>query len=47
MNRISRQGVSIRDIWIPIREIFDYPEAEREIAKLGKLVAEIHANKIE
>jgi len=26
-------------------EIFDYPEAEREIAKLGKLIAEIHANK--
>ena len=25
--------------------IFDYPEAEREIAKLGKLIAEIHANK--
>ncbi|HOF05328.1 MAG TPA: biotin carboxylase N-terminal domain-containing protein [Syntrophales bacterium] len=27
-------------------EIFDYPEAEREIAKLGKLIAEIHARKI-
>ena len=27
-------------------EIFAYPEAEREIAKLGKLIAEIHANKI-
>jgi len=27
-------------------EIFEYPEAEREIAKLGKLIAEIHANKI-
>ena len=27
-------------------EIFEYPEAEREIAKLGKLIAEIHARKI-
>ncbi len=26
-------------------ELFDYPEAEREIAKLGKLIAEIHAYK--
>ncbi len=25
--------------------IFEYPESEREIAKLGKLIAEIHANK--
>ncbi|MCK9196376.1 MAG: ATP-grasp domain-containing protein [Syntrophales bacterium] len=27
-------------------EIFNYPEAEREIAKLGKLIAEIHARKV-
>ncbi|MDI9570275.1 MAG: biotin carboxylase N-terminal domain-containing protein [Pseudomonadota bacterium] len=27
-------------------EIFDYPEAEREIAKLSRLIAEIHARKI-
>jgi pyruvate carboxylase subunit A len=27
-------------------EIFNYPEAEREIAKLAKLIAEIHAKKI-
>lgn len=27
-------------------EVFSYPEAEREIAKLGKLIAEIHARKI-
>lgn len=27
------------------KEIFDYPEPEREIAKLGKLIAEIHAYK--
>jgi pyruvate carboxylase len=26
--------------------IFDYPEAEREIAKLAKLVADIHVKKI-
>ena len=26
-------------------EIFDYPEAEREIAKLSKLIAEIHSPK--
>ncbi|MCX7982411.1 MAG: ATP-grasp domain-containing protein [Syntrophales bacterium] len=27
-------------------EVFSYPEPEREIAKLGKLIAEIHARKI-
>jgi pyruvate carboxylase len=27
-------------------ELFDYPEPEREIAKLSKLIAEIHARKI-
>ena len=27
-------------------EIFDYPEAEREIARLSKLIAEIHSRKI-
>ena len=27
-------------------EIFDYPEQEREIAKLSKLIAEIHSKKI-
>lgn len=27
-------------------EIFSYPEPEREVAKLGKLIAEIHARKI-
>jgi pyruvate carboxylase len=26
-------------------QIFDYPEQEREIAKLTKLIAEIHAKK--
>lgn len=27
-------------------EVFSYPEPEREIAKLGKLIAQIHAHKI-
>lgn len=41
-----REGKFTTDYIETHPEIFDYPEAEREIAKLSKLIAEIHSKKI-
>lgn len=41
-----REGVFTTDYLDTHPEVFDYPETEREIARLSKLIAEIHAKKI-
>ena len=46
MSRISGRAGLTRATSRRIRRSSDYPEPEREVAKLAKLIAEIHAKKI-